>query len=171
LGVFDTVLITTPATQSIQLLGAAPRLAADIGRVRMQPCWTTLVGFEAAVDVDFDAAFVNTGPLQWIARNSSKPGRTGGEAWVLHAAADWSESHRPRDREEIARLLHAELARLCRRAGCDRLPAVASLDAHFWGFARPLEPLGETCLFDEQLRLGLTLADRVRAAPPARGQA
>ncbi len=29
------------------------------------------------VNLSFDAAFVNQGPLRWIARNSSKPGRSG----------------------------------------------------------------------------------------------
>ena len=32
-------------------------------------------------------------PLAWAGRESSKPGRGGGERWVVHAAEDWSVRH------------------------------------------------------------------------------
>ncbi|MFX8246800.1 hypothetical protein ABTL56_19970, partial [Acinetobacter baumannii] len=31
--------------------------------------------------------------LGWAARNSSKPGRSGPESWVLQASPEWSDAH------------------------------------------------------------------------------
>ena len=65
-------------------------LRAAVAAVRMQPAWAVLVGFETAVDVAFDGAFVVDSPLAWVARNNSKPGRPPPECWVLHATPEWS---------------------------------------------------------------------------------
>jgi predicted NAD/FAD-dependent oxidoreductase len=59
----------------------------------MDTCWAVLVGLDAPVDQDFTIARPEDGPLAWVARNSSKPARRGGEAWVLHARHDWSVAH------------------------------------------------------------------------------
>jgi hypothetical protein len=48
---------------------------------------------------------VNQGPLRWIARNSSKPGRSGEETWLLHACAEWSEAHLEENPESVAAAL------------------------------------------------------------------
>jgi predicted NAD/FAD-dependent oxidoreductase len=59
----------------------------------MLPCWTVMVQPEADFEPGFAAAFVNAGPLRWIARNDSKPGRSGAPCWVLQANAEWSAAH------------------------------------------------------------------------------
>jgi predicted NAD/FAD-dependent oxidoreductase len=41
----------------------------------MNPCWAVLAGFPSPIETGFDGAFVNEGPLSWVARNGSKPGR------------------------------------------------------------------------------------------------
>ncbi|MEF8717274.1 MAG: hypothetical protein V5B44_05880 [Candidatus Accumulibacter necessarius] len=88
---FAAVLLAVPAPQAVPLLQQpAPELAALAGSAVMRGCWALMLRFAAPVDLPFDAAFVNQGPLRWIARNSSKPGRSGEETWLLHACADWS---------------------------------------------------------------------------------
>jgi renalase len=77
-------------------------LAALASSAVMRGCWALMLRFAAPVDLPFDAAFVNQGPLRWIARNSSKPGRSGEETWLLHARADWSEAHLEEDSESVA---------------------------------------------------------------------
>jgi len=62
-------------------LAANPRLLAG---------WAALVAFGAPLPGVPDAASTGDGMLAWYARNSSKPGRDGHEAFVLHASADWS---------------------------------------------------------------------------------
>jgi predicted NAD/FAD-dependent oxidoreductase len=86
-----------------------PDLVALAGRAVMRACWALMLRFGAPVDLPFDAAFVNQGPLRWIARNSSKPGRSGEEMWLLHARAEWSERImlRPHDRRHDLGSAHA----------------------------------------------------------------
>ena len=106
LGVYDVVIVATPAPQAVPLLaGAAPELAERAGSVRMSPCITVIALFSLPLAVDFDAAFVKESPLAWIARNNSKPGRRPQECWVLHATAEWSERYVNEDREQVSGLL------------------------------------------------------------------
>jgi hypothetical protein len=95
----------------------------------MRGCWALMLRFPAAVDLSFDAAFVNEGPLRWIARDSSKPGRCGSETWLLHASAEWSEEHLEADPSAVA----AELLRVQpvgRRCGASVDSAPLALRRH-----------------------------------------
>jgi renalase len=115
----------------------------------MQPVIALLLGLEAPLDVDFDGAFVNTGSLSWIARDSSKPGRPDHEAWVLHAGPDWSRARWDADREETIELLLAEFARVTGTPPS----AAAHRDLHRWRYAlaqTPLDPAESGgCLADD----------------------
>ena len=67
-----------------------------------------MLSFTSLVALPFDAAFVEIGPLRWIARDGSKPDRRGLETWVLHASPGWSEAHIEDDTARVAQeLLHA----------------------------------------------------------------
>jgi predicted NAD/FAD-dependent oxidoreductase len=113
-----------------------------------------MLGFAERLAVPFAGAFVNGGPLRWIARNAAKPGRDGGEAWVLHATFDWSTDHADAtDAVAVDRLI-AAFSRLCRRAGVPELPASVHAEAHFWRQAAPAAPLDARCLWDDDLRIG-----------------
>jgi predicted NAD/FAD-dependent oxidoreductase len=102
--------------------------------------------------------------LGWVARNTSKPGRGGAEAWTLHATPAWSRRHLDRAPAEIAPLLGAALARTSGAA----LPDAVHLSAHRWRYALARHPLGEPCLYDPDLGLGLCgdwcLGPRVESA-------
>ena len=89
LGPFDAVIVTTPASQALPLVSASPLLTRAVAAVRMHPCWAALVAFEEPVSTPFDAAYVTSSPLGWIARDRSKPHRGLAETWVLHASAAW----------------------------------------------------------------------------------
>ena len=117
---FDAVLLATPAPQAAALLTQpAPELAARAGSANMRGGWALMLRFAAPVELPFDGAFVNEGPLRWIARNNSKPGRGGRETWLLHATAEWSESHLDQSANEIAASL---LPAFCQLGGPPRKP-------------------------------------------------
>jgi predicted NAD/FAD-dependent oxidoreductase len=144
-----SVLVTAPPSQSAELLRDCSDLAPCIAEVPMNPCWALMLGFERSLDSDFDAAFDNEGPLSWLSRNSSKPGRTG-EAWLLHASADWSRSHLEEQPELVAeRLLQAFRARVPAARQCE--PVLVR--AHRWRYALAPEPLEQACLSSEPERL------------------
>lgn len=149
-GLYDRLALALPAPQAAPLLEPAPDLAARADSVRFAPSWAVMAFFDRRLDLPYDAAFVNTGPLSWIARDSSKPGRAEGERWVLHASAEWSSEHLELEPEEaLGRLLEAfreALGESCQE------PSLAL--AHRWRYALPTTPLEEACLHDSALGLG-----------------
>jgi len=161
---FDVVVMAVPAPQAVPLLAPAPLLARRVSDLRMLPCHALMLRFESELEVEFDAAFVRSSSLGWIARNSSKPGRDEGQTWVLHSTAGWSQSHLDLEPEETLELLLAALAVALGRP----LPAVGSFAAHRWLYARPAGSYAETTVWDTKLGLGAcgdwTHGDRVEDA-------
>jgi renalase len=103
---FSAVILAMPAPQAAALLAQpAPHLAELAAPVTMRACHALMLCYDEPLNLPFDAAFVNDGPLRWIARDNSKPGRDSKEIWVLHASAEWSERYVERSAQEIAALL------------------------------------------------------------------
>lgn len=96
----------------------------------------------------YDALFVNAGPLRWVARNASKPARAGVETWLLHATAEWSQTHGDATPANVIASLSPELAAL-------GLPMPQSCDAFFWTVASSAPALQIGCAWDAQLGLGM----------------
>jgi len=147
----------------------------------MGPTWAAMLAFSTPLSVDFDAAFVNVGPLGWLARDSSKPDRKEGERWVLHASADWSQAHVDATVEEVLpQLVEAFFA----TTGALRTEPVFA-KAHRWRYALATKPLGEDCVMHASGRLiacgdwclgarieaaflsGSAAAGRLNAIPPS----
>lgn len=147
--VFDNVLLAVPAPQAVPLLLAHHPLLADIAaHTTMRGSWAMMLQFNEPLAVSFDAGFVNTDPLRWVCRNSSKPGRTGTDTWLLHAAALWSEAHIEDDANDVAEQLL--------KAFVDIGGAVpASWTIHRWRYADMLAPLATGSLWDPSTRIGL----------------
>ena len=144
---YDCVLLALPAAQATTLLQTCNSvLASATADVTMRGCWTLMLRFDAPVDPGFDAAFVNEGPLSWIARDSSKPQRAGSETWVAQASALWSQAHIEASADEVlAQLLPAF------NAWVGKAPLAAS--AHRWRYADcdPPARLGSLWSAAEQL--------------------
>ena len=149
-GPFEAVAVATPAPQARPLLAPAPELAARAADVEMAPCLAAMVGFGVEVEASFDGAFVEASPLSWVARDSSKPERGGGERWVLHASTGWSETHLEAEPESFAR----ELVSAFEAALGRPLPAVKHLAGQRWRFARVTKPLATSHLYAEASGLG-----------------
>lgn len=146
---FDAALVAIPAPQAAALLEqSAPELAALAGSATMRGCWALMLRFPTVLDLPFDAAFVNEGPLRWIARDSSKPGRRGPETWLLHASAEWSEERLEVDPSAVA----AELL-----AAFSQLGGAASPEwtAHRWRYADTAPSINRGCVWHAGDGLGL----------------
>jgi renalase len=149
LGPFDAVIVATPARQALRLVSASTLLTQAIGRVHMHPCWAALVAFDEAVSTPFDAAYVTSSPLGWIARDRSKPQRGLAETWVLHASAAWSGAHLDDAADTVGPFLLNAFADLVRA----RLPLPVYLGAHRWRLACADPPLAVEALADADRRL------------------
>jgi len=148
-GHFDAVLLAVPAPQAVPLLETvAPDLAAIAAGAVMRGSWALMLRYDAPVALSFDAAFVNCGPLRWIARDNSKPGRGAQETWLLHASAEWSEAHLEETPETVAAALLQAFGQL---GG----PAPQAWSAHRWRYADTEPALDKGCVWDADKRIGL----------------
>jgi renalase len=133
-GPFSHVICAMPAPQATALLAAAPKLASVAAGVKMEPTWSVALGFATELDTALQACFVQDSPLDWLARNQSKPGRESSmDTWVLHATSEWSREHIDLSHEAIIDALHGAFAELI---GC-AVPAPSFSVAHRWLYAKP----------------------------------
>lgn len=148
---FDWVLVTAPPPQTAELVAASAPLAAIASSVPMAPCWAAMVAFEEPFPADFDGAFINAGPLSWAARNSAKPGRPPGDAWVLHGSPAWTAEHLELTKEDAA----TQLVQALSEAAGHALPKVLHQDAHRWMYSAAAPPREDESHVDAELQLGI----------------
>ena len=146
---YSAVLLAVPAPQAVPLLAAvAPAGAALAASARMRGSWAVMLRYASPVALPWEGAFINTGPLRWVARDSSKPGRSGQETWLLHASPEWSEAHIEDSAESVTTALLTAFAAL---SG----PAPMAATAHRWRYADTEPALTQGSWWDAQTRLGL----------------
>ena len=146
-----TLLVAVPAEQAAVLLAdAAPHFAARAASVRSAPCWAVMASFAEVVPLP-DTFRCDTGPVSWAARNSAKPGRSGAEAWVIHASPDRSRALIDQPKEAVAAALLADFFPAAGIAPA----APLHCEAHRWLYALPEARQGEGPLFDPALGIGI----------------
>ncbi|MDF0377104.1 FAD-dependent oxidoreductase [Methylophilus sp. YYY-1] len=151
--VFDKVVLAIPAPQAQALLGFNLEMQALAASVKMRGCWALMGRYAHTLDLPFDGLFVNAGPLSWVARDSSKPGRVPEgsavkEVWVLHASAEWSEANIERAPEEVALALLAAFQALGGEAPMEH-------SVHRWRYADCANYLHQGFAWDAAQQLGM----------------
>lgn len=161
---FDAVLLAVPSVQAVPLLQPVhAEWAALAAQARMRGSWALMVQTEQPLAVPFDAAFVNEGPLRWVACDSSKPGRPQpggtGQCWLLHSEAEWSEAHIEDEPEAVAHTLWQAFSALLEARGLQSLAPLGSKglshSIHRWRYADTAPPLGRQAEFCARMGLGL----------------
>ncbi len=146
---YSKIVFAIPPIQVATILGThSKKISAVTDSVLMQPCWTVMMQFDAPIDMPFDAAFINTGPLSWVARNSSKPFRKGLESWVMHATPVWTQAHLERKPEEIGTLVIEAFQSL---GG----PQPATWSAHRWRYASSDPSITQGSVWDAETGIGI----------------
>lgn len=146
---FGQVILALPQPQARALLLAAPEpapdLAAQIAPARLRAVWTAMLRLDASLPLQGDVIHWAEGPVRQAVRNSSKPGRGGaGEAWVLHAAEDWTAAYLEREKPEAAALL---LAAFFAQTGVAPVTPVW-LEGHRWRHGLTVQPLARPFVRD-----------------------
>lgn len=157
---FDGVLLAQPAEHAAALLRASSLdagLAAAVADVRTAPCWTLMVAFPQAVrpglttlGPQWNAARSTHHRVAWLARESSKPQRTGVERWTIQASPEWSREHL---RDDVDRIKGKLLKAFSEITGIRAEPAYAH--AVCWEQAQTLQPLGFSHVWSPEESLGL----------------
>ena len=150
IGPFDAVIVAVPAEQAEPLLRPwTEAMATCAALARSAPCWTLMAVFAERLPLG-QTPLRRHGIIDWAARAADKPGRSGAEAWVVHASAEWSTEHLEDDPTTVAAALLSALA----HASGQALPAPLEAKAHRWRFARS-GAAGQDMLWNGDLRLGV----------------
>jgi predicted NAD/FAD-dependent oxidoreductase len=146
---FEGVVVAAPAEQAAALLRPGQAAMAEAALATLsQPCWTLMLAFDQRLSTDEDC-LREAGPICWAARNSSKPGRTGPETWVVQAGPAWSVAHLDDEAETVAAAL---LAAFTERLGA--VPPPIARVAHRWRYARS-GSLGKPALWNRANGVGV----------------
>ncbi|TDT41399.1 hypothetical protein DES49_1482 [Halospina denitrificans] len=152
-GPYDALVAATPPAQARALLPTVPEAGKRLREFAMSPCWAVAARFGQDPGLDFEGASLKSPVLDWVARNSSKPGREDyqkhGSWWVLHATPSWSTENLEMAPDEVARQL---LAAFRNQFAIEAAPV--QWVAHCWRYARPAtgnEPPGSVSLDDHRL--------------------
>ena len=146
LGDFDVVIANCPPAQTLELIDSHTSIANQVRSVKMNPTWAVMLAASGLDQIPYDAAFINEGPLSWIARNNSKPGRRadGGDHWVLHASQNWTKNNL----EKTPAKVQTELLDAFSETTGQAVTKIDHCVAHRWLYAIPETPLDQECLWD-----------------------
>ena len=138
---FDAVVLALPPTQAAPLLAPhRPDWAQRAALAVMQPCWTLMgVTQRPARSMPWDVLRPASGPLAWLHRDDTRPGRTAAadEAhWVAHARGAWSREHLEQPPEWVLPQLQAAVDEAL-RALLGEAPAWRHAVVHRWRYALP----------------------------------
>lgn len=146
---FDTVILAIPAPQVAPLAASAGIRFGELERVRYAPCLSLMLAFERATLLQASSLSPPEGPVAWIARDDTKPGRSGAiETLVVHATPAWSSAHLEDAEESTA----DALLRALRPYVGDAKPVFRKV--HRWRYARVEQPAGVPFLWNAVQQVG-----------------
>jgi len=164
LGAYDWVLCALPAEQATALLPPSLPLSADVKAVKMQGCFTVMLGFSQALPLPFEAALIHGEDVARVSVESSKPGRSDPFCLLLHANSAWADAHMEDDRAQI-------LTHLCAEASAILGQDLSKADhqaLHRWRYASLEKQEGAPYFIDAAAKIGVCgdwfLQGRVEAA-------
>ncbi len=149
-GHFDILVLAIPSEQAVTILAQHDfGMAREAMLARFQPCWTAIFAFDAPLPTD--ATHLRDGHvIGWASRETTKPGRTGMERWVVQASASWSADCLEEPAEDVAEAL---LTALAKELGLPPLQPIAQ-STHRWRFAMSTG-LGTGSLWNSHINLGV----------------
>ena len=113
LGEFDLVISTVPPVQTCKLFNTFLPENTSISNSKFLACFTMMFGFHKKWDKTWIGAKVHKSPIEWIAVNSSKPGRNDNHtALVVHSSNTWAEEHVNDDLQQTEIFLRRELNKI-----------------------------------------------------------
>ena len=139
IGAFDAAIVAIPAPQASTIAGHLPDVSETLASVVITPCWALMVAFDGYPLLPAEVFRRGDGPIAWIARDASKPGRSNASTtFVVHATPEWSRDHL--DEAPGAVIAHL-LAALANVVGTT-FSTPTYVAAHRWRYAQTAVPLG-----------------------------
>ena len=144
----DWIISTVPAPQTAVLMPDEVSFAEDLGRAKMQACFTMMLGFDHIIPMDWDAGWgTSDDPIGFVADNRQKPDRGLNQtALTVHAGNAWSDQHFDQDLDKVQQQMKRRLLEL---TGIDAAKA-SHLALHRWRYANAILPAGQAFLLDQE---------------------
>jgi len=152
-GFFKGVVVAVPAPQALGIIGTKYSAFEKLKDADYAPCWTLMFAVEMPLKLDdLYVEYPNGHALRSISSNASKPGRPALKdlhTYVVHASANWSQTHLETDKQIVQDMLLREVAKTL---NLSTTPAFVS--AHRWRYAEVIRAVDVPCLWDSDIDLG-----------------
>jgi predicted NAD/FAD-dependent oxidoreductase len=148
-GTFDEVVFAIPSHQAAVLMPESFEYMEQIKHVKMDACFSLMLGFENPLNVDFDGAFVEGSSIGWISVNSSKPQRPQGFSMMVQSQNQWAETHVDEDKDKVQAMLLEEASGLLNHD----LSKADHQVLHRWLYASTSVPAEQNFFHDEKNQL------------------
>ena len=146
---FDWLVLTAPAAQTAALAAAYPELVALCGQRSQLGCYAMMLGFNAPLEMPWQAALVRDADISWVSVNSSKPGRNDSFTLLVHSTNAWAEARIDDDMESVREHMLDEVSLVC---GTD-LRTAEHCNVHRWRYANIDRQSGPEFYIDEDSQL------------------
>ena len=146
---YDWVISSIPAEQSLKLLPDYFSYHDALKQKKMFGCYSLMLGFDEALDLDWDAAQLTGTDISWIAVNSSKPGRSGDYSLLVHSTNDWAEEHLDDDVDTVKEYLCSQVAEIIGQ----NVYSAQHIDLHRWRYANIPRQDQNTLYIDSESKL------------------
>jgi renalase len=133
-GPFDWVISSAPAPQSAKLLPSYFKHYDDISAIKMQGCYSLMIGLPDDLNLDWQVAKIKNSPIVWMAVNSSKPLCDTGYSLLIQTSNKWAQSHIDDDQDEVKSFLLAEVEKLLQKDLCN----IDYISLHRWRYANTI---------------------------------
>lgn len=151
LGEYDWVISTMPVEQMFDMFESSQLKMPAIKRVKMQGCFSLMLGFQKPLDLEFDAALVRGADISWVSVNSSKPGREKAFSLLINSTNKWADAHIDNNKAELLQYLCREASNVI---GID-LSSADHKDIHCWRYANITKQKTETHYIDSKNKIGI----------------
>ena len=151
LGNYDWIISTIPAEQATELLPSSLSIHSQIQTVKMQACFSLMLGFKNPLPLEFEAALIRGENISWISVNSSKPGRSNDYCLLVHSTNKWADEHIDDDRKQVMDYLCQQTSEII---GHD-VNTAQHKAIHGWRYANIAKQSGDSHLIDCEAHIGV----------------
>ena len=104
-GLFDWVILSLPAQQSLELISNKISFYSLIEKIKMKGCFSLMVGMNKSLNLDFDAALIENQDIAWFAINNSKPGRMNKNCLIINSSYEYASKNMNTSKEKVLKHL------------------------------------------------------------------
>lgn len=151
LGRYNWVIVAIPAAKAAALVPSILPMNKQIKKVRMQPCFALMLGFEHPLALPFDAAVVVDEDISWISVNNAKPGRNANFTMLVKSTNPWAAAHINDDRKTVMKHLREQTTEVI---GYE-LTHAEHQALHRWDYANADKQVGQQYLFDQTMQIAV----------------